>query len=210
MTVRRRRRAAWATGLSLILHALFLAGMVLGLRVVTPPPEDRAMEVRLMPPSRTPPRPASVRLPPAPERPKASPPTRPHLTPSPSASVATLVPPQAAAPAPTPAPRPQYGPDVMQPSLSGRLGCDDPLNYHLTPEQRQLCDNHMARLGREAKRLVPDISDANKADYDRRVRCHDSSTRSALPRSDSSDDSTGAIGGLGYNPSFKECRAQDR
>jgi len=212
MSVGKRRRAAWATGLSLVLHALFLAGMVLGLRIVPPPEEDRAMEVRLIaPPPQAPPRPEPARPAPVPERSRASGPAlHPHVTPAPSASVPTLALPQAAPPAPNP-PRPQYGPDGLQPSLSGRLGCDDPLTYHLTAEQRQVCDSRMARLGREAQRLIPDIKDKNKADYDRYAHCQEvyAQKQGAVPKSDSGDDSS-PIAGLGYVPSFKECRVQDR
>jgi hypothetical protein len=211
MTVRKRRRAAWATGVSLGLHALFLAAMVLGLRVAVPPPEERALEVRLVPALQPPPppRPEPVRPPPPPERPAVGPSPRPRPTPLPSVPVPTVPLPEAAPPASPP--KVEFGPSGVLPSLSGRLGCDDPLTYHLTPEQRTVCDNRLARIAREAKPLDLNISAEAKAEFDRRTRCHDSSTRGALPKSDSHDDSTGQqIGGLGYNPSFKECRPQDR
>ena len=206
MNVRKRRRTAWATGLSLVLHVLFLGGMVLGVRVVTPPEGDRPMEVRLIAPPERPPRPQLLRQAPEP-RPTALAPLHPHLAPSPSLSVPTGPVVDAA---PTPAPsKPVYGPQGMQPSLSGRLGCDDPLTFHLTPEQRQTCYNHMAELLKEAKPLGLNISDRKKGDYDRAVHCFNTYTRGGVPPSDSHDDSS-PIAGLGYVPTFKECPPGDR
>ena len=179
MTVRERRRAAWATGVSLALHVLFLAGMVVGLRVAPLPEGDPPMQVSLIPALRPPPQP--VRPPPTSERPKAVAPLRPHPTPALSVPVATLAPPEAEGPAPETPQQPQFGPGGLGPSLSGRLGCDAPLTYHLTPEQRQVCDTRMARLGREAKRLVPDIADKNKANYDRYVRCGETYRHAGVP-----------------------------
>ena len=95
----RRRRAAWASGLSLVLHVLALTGMVVGLKVVQPPPEERAMELTLVRPlpelERTP---TPVER--APER-AVAPILKPHLPPqiAPTAPVAAL--PQTPAP-PTP------------------------------------------------------------------------------------------------------------
>jgi hypothetical protein len=105
---------------------------------------------------------------------------------------------------------PQFGPGGLKPSLSGRLGCEDPLNIHLTPEQQTTCYNHMAQLLREAKPLGLNISDKKKADYDRYVHCGDVYRHAGVPGSNAADESTGSIPGLGYNPSFKECPPADK
>src|SRR3954469_23632488 len=76
----KRKRAAWATGLSLALHVLMLAGMVLGLKVAKPPPEGRAIELTLVQPLERVPAPAQPAPPQA--RAAAPPPLRPHLAPA--------------------------------------------------------------------------------------------------------------------------------
>ena len=203
-----RRRTAGATVASLILHVLVLTGMVVGLKVAAPPPEDRAMDVRLIPSPLAQPRPERAQRAPSPSRREAPAPLRPHLTPAPSAPVPTTALPQAAPPAA--APRPVYGPQALQPSLSGRLGCDDPLHIHLTPDQAQVCANNLAAIARAAKPLELNISARNKADYDRKVHCQDVYTHAGMPSSGSRDPSGGSIAGLGYVPSFKECPPGDR
>ncbi len=209
MALRRRERAAWATGLSLVLHVLFLAGMVLGLKVDEPPPEGRAMEVRLIPPPQARSRPKPPRPTQNAQRAAAPAPLRPHLTPAPPAAVSTTPLPETSAQAAPP--KVLYGPSGLQPSVSGRLGCDDPLGIHMTPEQRQACANNMAALGRAAKPLGLDISARKQADYDRKVHCQDVYKRGGMPSFNSLDASTGGqINGLGYNPSLKECPPGDR
>ena len=176
----KHRRAAWATGLSLVLHVLALTGMVIGLKVVGPPPEDRAMEVRLVPALTKPqPRPEPAQR--SPERPNPATPLRPHLTPLPASQASTVTLPQTPAPAPAPAPQADAGPKGLLPGLSGRLGCDDPLTFHLTPEQRQTCDNRLAKLAREARPLAPNIPDEKQADYDRHVRCQKDYRQAGVP-----------------------------
>jgi hypothetical protein len=174
MGSRKHRRTAWATGLSVVLHILALTGMVIGLKVVGPPPECRAMEVRLVPAPKSQPRPEPAQR--SPERPNAATPLRPHLTPLPSSQAPAVTLPEA--PTPTPAPQAEAGPKGLLPSLSGRLGCDDPLTFHLTPEQRQACDNRLAKLAREARPLAPNIPDEKQAQYDTHVRCRDTYRKS--------------------------------
>jgi hypothetical protein len=175
MGLGKHRRAAWATGVSLVLHVLALTGMVLGLRVVAPPPEDRALEVRLVPALEKPqPRPAPVQR--SPERANAAAPLRPHLSQLPSSETSAVTLPET--PSPAPAPQADTGPKGLLPGLSGRLGCDDSLTFHLTPEQRQACDNNLARLAQEAKPLAPNIPDQKQAQYDTHVRCRDTYRKS--------------------------------
>lgn len=203
------RRTAWATGLSLLLHVLVLTGMVMGLRVAVAPPEDRAVEVRLVPPIAERPRPSPRRAQPTPERPTAGPPLRPHLAPPPPVAVATTPLPQAAAPAePQPQIRFQAGP---LPTLNGKLGCDDPMSIHLTTEQRAVCDNRLAKLAKEARPLDINIGDKAKAEFDRNRHCREVYTRGGIPPVAELNESTGQqITGLGYNPGPKECGPQDR
>ena len=196
----RHRRTAWATGLSLVVHALALTGMVLGLKIVTPPPGDRAMEVRLMPAFAPQPRqePAHRR----PERSNAAPSVRPHLAPqSSSGSPITALP---ETPAPAPAPNPEAGPKGLLPSLSGRLGCGDSVAARLTPEQRQTCANNLARLAQEARPLGLNIPEQKKADYDRYVRCGETYRHAGVPsmneRAPDGTLITGPSAGLGYIP----------
>jgi hypothetical protein len=171
-------RTAWATGLSLVLHILALTGMVIGLRVAQPLPESRPIELQLL--SRPPdlrPRPEPAHR--AAERSTtAAAPLRPHLTPQPSPEVSAVTLPYTPAPPPT---NPGAGLRGLLPSLSGRLGCDDPITFHLTPEQRQACDNRLAKLARETKPLAPNIPDEKQADYDRHVRCQKEYRQAGVP-----------------------------
>lgn len=173
----KHRRTAWATVLSVVLHVLALTGMVIGLKIVGPPPEDRAMEVRLIPAPKLQPRPEPAHR--SPERSNAAAPLRPHLAPQPSSEASAVTLP--ATPAPAPAPQADAGPKGLLPSLSGRLGCDDPITFHLTPEQRQACDNRLARLAREARPLAPNIPAEKQADYDRHVRCQKEYRQAGVP-----------------------------
>src|SRR5271170_2517694 len=50
MALRRRGRTAAASGISLLLHGLFLAAMVYGVRAVKPPPEAPPIEIQLIAP----------------------------------------------------------------------------------------------------------------------------------------------------------------
>jgi hypothetical protein len=172
MASKRPRRTALATGLSLVLHVLALTGMVVGLKTVAPPPEDRAVELELIPALQHQPEPAHE----PPGRGRVALPPGPHLAPAPEAPVATLP----EAPTPTPAPQPEAAPQPgaglkgFSASLSGRMGCDDALGFHLTSAQRQVCDDNLARLAQNAKPLpLLRIPDRKKAAYDRNERCRD-------------------------------------
>jgi len=169
----RHRRAAWATGLSLVLHVLALTGMVVGLKLTTPPPEDRAIELRLIPPLKLQPRPQPARL--QPERASPAPALRPRPTSSPPPDVPVLALPETAAPVAPPdaGAGPGLGPKGLSPSLSGRLGCDNPLGARLTPEQRQACEDNLARETLKAPQFGLNIPDDKKAQYDTHVRCRD-------------------------------------
>ena len=206
----KHRRAAWATGLSLVLHGLVLTGMVLGLKVARPPPENPAIELRLIPAPEPRPRPEPAHR--SPERSSAAAPLRPHLAPRPSSEASVPALPEA--PAPGPAPSPGAGSRGLLPSLSGRLGCDDPHASRLTPEQRQACANALARLAREARPLNIFIPEGKQIDYDRYVHCQTVYKHAGMPASGSQDSSTESVGltmaGLGYVPTFKECPPGDR
>jgi hypothetical protein len=169
----RQRRAAWATGLSLVLHVLALTGMAVGLRIALPPPEDRAVELQLIAPFKPPPRPQPARRQPA--RASPAPSLRPHPTPTPPPETPVLPLPATPAPAPTPDadPGPGFGPRGLSPSFSGRLGCENPLGARLTPEQRQVCVDNLARETQEAPRFSLNIPDSKKAQYDTHIRCRD-------------------------------------
>ena len=168
--MKKHRRAAWAIGLSLVLHGLVLTSMVVGLKVLRPLPESRAVEVELVPAPELQSRPAPPLGPP--ERARNTPPLRPRPTPRPSPEAPVAAPPETPAPAPRVyGPLPE-GPKGMAPSLSGRMGCDDVLGFHVNSAQRQACADNLAKLGREAKPFELDIPDDKKAEYDRHVRCN--------------------------------------
>jgi hypothetical protein len=207
---------------SLVLHVLALTGMVVGLKVAQPPPEGRPIEVELIPPPVPQPRPEPARKPQQVARPNALPALRPHLTPQAPAEASVPVLP--ATPAPAPAAPPDSGPKGLLPGLSGKLGCDDPLTFHLTPEQRQVCANNLARLGREARPLELNIPDQKKAAYDRYVHCGKVYRNAGVPPSGSNEDGPitgggvhsnqnptfGTGAGMGHVPSLKECPVGDR
>jgi hypothetical protein len=177
---RRRRRAAWASGLSLILHALALTGMVVGLKVAKPPPEDRAIELQLIPPPQLQRTPKPVAQ--APERAEAAPILKPHLPPqiAPSAPVAAL--PEAPTPAPA-APKRDYGPKEVGPddyALSGKMGCDDPLGMKLTPAQRLVCAGKLGRLAKDAKPL-DNIPESKRREYDAVARHQEACRQREVP-----------------------------
>lgn len=219
---RRRERRAWATGLSLVLHVLMLAGMVLGLKVVQPPPEDRALELSLVRPLERIPVPVTPRPAAPPQTVRAAPPpVSPRLAPQqPAASVPGVAAPEVKAP-PQPAPR-VYGPGVeengVKPSLSGRLGCDDdPLGRKaLNPEQKQACANNLVARAKAAPPIL-DIPAAKLAEYERNAACKRAYTQQGIPRSASStaasvaDNLPSALpGGLGSIPARKDCGFGDR
>jgi hypothetical protein len=214
MRARDRKRAAGASAISLVLHGLFLAAMVAGLRVIPPPPEAPPIEIQLIPPIPVPvSQPAPTTGPvSAPRQAAPRPVLRPHVSPLPPAPLPPVIVPEAASPAPS-APV-AAGPKGLLPSLTGRLGCDDPASFHLTDAQRAVCDQRLAEVAKSTKPLALNIAQEAKDDFDRKVRCHAASTKGAIPSlkgTFSHDDSTGQqIGGLGYNPSFRDCPPGDR
>lgn len=178
---RKRRRAAWATALSVVLHVLALTGMVVGLKVVEPPPEERAMEltlVRPLEPVRTP-RPVER----SPERAAVAPALKPRRPPqvSPSAPAAALP----ETPAPPAAPKRDYGPKVESGpddyALSGKMGCDDPLGMKLTPAQRQACAGKLGRLVQGMKPL-DNIPERARRDFDRTASCQENRRARNVPQ----------------------------
>lgn len=169
-----------AAGLSLVLHGLVLTGMVVGLRVLTPPPESPTVEVELIPARPLQPRPEPARRPS--EHTGAGAPPKPRPTPTPAPEMPVAAPPE------TPAPAPKvYGPlperpKGLAPSLSGRMGCEDVLGFHVNSAQRQACADNLARLGRETKPFDLDIPDRKKAEYDHDVHClRDYTARPGIP-----------------------------
>jgi hypothetical protein len=213
MRGRDQRRAVGATAISLVLHGLFLAAMVLGVRAVKLPPEASPIEIRLLPALLAPPPVKAVQTPPrAPQH--AVP--RPILQPRPLALPPPL-PPVIAPVAPGPAAPPTASGDGaprkgLLPSLTGRLGCDDPASFHLTDAQRAVCDQHMAEVARATKPLALNMDLDKKADLDRKARCQAMGKGpGAMPNLRSLDESTGAqIGGLGFNSRFRDCGPGDR
>jgi hypothetical protein len=180
------RRTAWATGLSLVLHVLVLASMVIGLRVLKPPPEDRAVELQLIRPFERQPPPEPLPEP----APKAitAPSLRARVTPQPSPQASPFAAqPQAPPPAPPAKPQVAGPPDSgVKPSVSGRMGCDDPLGIHLNDQQFQSCANNLAKLGREAKPL-DNIPASKKAEYDRVARRQEACREREVPSMNPSD-----------------------
>jgi hypothetical protein len=161
-----------------MLHALFLTGMVVGLKVLRPPPEDRAMELRLIPAPERPPRPEFARR--RPERLNPTLPRQPRLSPQPASETSVAALPQTPAPGPGPAPGPTFdaGSQGLMPGLSGRLGCED---RRLTPEQRQVCANNLAQRVQDTERLGLNIPDQKKAAYDLHVFCRDNYRKAGVP-----------------------------
>ena len=212
MRGRDQRRAAGAAAISLALHGLFLAAMVLGVRAVRPPPEAPPIEIRLLPALQPPPPVKAAQTPPrAPQH--ALP--RPILQPRPLALPPPLPPvivPAQPGPAAPPAASGDGAPRKgLLPSLTGRLGCDDPASFHLTDAQRAVCDQHMAEVARAAKPLALNMDLDKKADLDRKARCHaEGRGGGAMPGSSSGDESTGGISGLGFNARFRDCGPGDR
>jgi hypothetical protein len=135
----------------------------------------------------------------------------PHVAPTPAPLPPVALPQVAAKPAPPAAIPGEGGPKGLLPSLTGRLGCDDPITFHLTKEQMAVCEQRLAETAKAAKPLALDIAAAKMAEYERDRRCHDIYTRGGIPSSSSHDDSTGQqITGLGYNPSLRDCPAGTR
>ena len=205
----RPARAAVAAATSMVLHLLFLTAMVLGLRVIKPPPESPAIELQIVPPFTIAAAPRAVAAPKK-ERPVPRPALKAHVSPLPP----TVSAPPLTLPAPAPHREragpllPEEGDDAkgIRPSLTGRLGCDDPMSFHLTDAQKARCENNVGAAARAAKSLNLDIADAKLRAYDRAARCHAAAT-GAMPASASGE---GASKGLGYVPSLKECPPGDR
>ncbi len=215
MAFGRRKQTAWATGLSLVLHVLVLTGMVLGLKVVTPPPEERAMEVRLLQP---PPLPEVAARPPAtPQEAQASPVLKPHVTPRPAPSVPGVALPEVKAPPAPPAPLLQpYGPvqsGGLKPGLSGRMGCDAPLGFKLDEAQKQACANNMAERAREAGSLGFAMNAAKERRFDRNANCRQAMHAAGIPTAADTEflpQHSALPPGLVPTPSFKDCPLSDR
>jgi hypothetical protein len=171
MTSRRHRRTTWATGLSLVLHALALTGMVVGLKVVAPPTEDRAIELHLIPTPRLQPPPESVHR--RSGRTSVAAPLRARPTPQLPTESPIAAPPEAPAPVPAAGIGPQVDGESkgLLPGFRERLGCDDPAPFHLTTEQRKACVDQLARIAKDAKPLALDIPDQKRAAYDYYVYC---------------------------------------
>jgi hypothetical protein len=180
---RARGRAAWAAALSLVLHVLILTGMVIGLKVLKPPAEERAVELQLIRPFERQPPPEPV---PQPARKAITAPTvRARITPQPSPEGAPPAAEPAAPPPAPPAAKPQVaGPPEggVKPSVSGRMGCDDPLGIHLNDQQYQSCANNLAKLGRDAKPLDLNISASKKREYDRVARHQEACREKDVPQ----------------------------
>jgi hypothetical protein len=211
---------ASATGVSLLLHVLFLAAMVLGVRAVQPPIEERPIEIEIVPPfvpqppsarrATTPPPPPAAAARPAPPiiaRPRPAPPAAPPAAPPPVA-----LPPAPPKAAPTPPGPTDYDDKDERFRSSARihLGCADPDPFHLTPGERDVCGQKLAEAAKTAKPLTLEPPEAKDADYQRKQRCHELYKRQGIPSSVGRDDSTGSVAGLGYNPSLRECGPQDR
>jgi hypothetical protein len=189
----RHRRSAWAAVLSLVLHGLALTGMVVGLRVLAPPPETRALELRLVfaPVLRTRPEPAHR----PPERANVAAPLK--LSRAPQPPTEAPVPALPDTPTPTPS-RPGIGAQAdgashgLLPGFRERVGCNDPGAFHLTAEQRQACADDLARLARDARLLALNIPERKKTAYDRYERCLYLKQTAAVPSLDPNDPSSGA------------------
>jgi hypothetical protein len=199
-----------------LLHLLVLTAMVLGLRVIQPPPEDQAVQIELIPPAipRPPPlrRPAPSAPAPRPAAPIVARP-RPPTQAAPAPAAPLPLAPAPARPAPAPQPPPGYDDrdDRFRSGLRVHLGCADPDPFHLTPQEREVCGQKLAEAAKTAKPLVLEPPEAKDADYQRKQRCREVYKRQSIPSSASHDDSTGAqIGGLGYNPSLQACGPGDR
>jgi hypothetical protein len=215
----RRKRTAWAAGLSAVLHVLMLTGMVVGLKVVKPPPEGEALELTLIRPLRPPPK----LPPPAPEpqTTRIGPQARPRPAPAPPPGVPTVALPPAPA-APPVAPR-VYGPAVpepgVRPSLSGRMGCDeDPLaRKEYTEGQKQTCANNLTARAKAAPQLPLNISGGKLAEYERNARCHQAYGKQGIPSLHDDTDASVAPNlpsalpkGLGNVPAPKDCGFGER
>jgi hypothetical protein len=189
VTSRRRRRAAWAAGLSLVLHALALTGMVVGLAVLKPPPEHRAVDVRLFPAFEPQPRPEPFHR---------SPPHGDAAAPSPRRADVQAPPesPSAAEPEAS-APQSDIGAQAgaeskgMAPGFRGLLGCNDSA-IRLTTEERRGCAQSLGRLARNGPQLALNISARKKAEYDKYERCLKLQQTAAVPSLDPNDPSSGA------------------
>ncbi len=136
MAARASRPWKSATAIALAIHGAFVAFAILSVKIIGPPPEARALDVRL------------VQLQPRPLR-REQPPTA-KLTPS--SAPASVTPSSAAPPAPAPSVvMPQAAPGPTQPSpsdeeagrvramLRGSTGCDSAALLELSGEEQQKC-----------------------------------------------------------------------
>jgi hypothetical protein len=190
MVSRKHRRTGWATGLSLVLHGLALTGMAAGLRALTPPPEPRALELRLVPPPelRRLPQPARK----AQDRADGAAPRPGRPTPHPPPEAPGAAMPETPAPAPDRGSQAAAGAKGLLPDFRARLGCDDPVAFRLTTEERRACAESLGRLAQAAKPLALDIPDRKRAEYDKYVRCLRLQQSVPVPSLDPNDPSSGA------------------
>jgi hypothetical protein len=189
MASRKQRRTAWAVGLSLLAHVLALTGMVVGLKVLQPPPERRALELRLFPALEPNPRPEPPRR--ASPRRELAAPSRRRQTLPPSPDLPTIAAPEAP-PKPDSGLQAGTGSKGLLPGLQGRLGCNDPVTFHLTTEQRLACAGDLGRLAGNAKPLALNISASKKAEYDNYERCLHLQRDVPIPSVSANDPASGA------------------
>lgn len=98
------------------------------------------------------------------------------------------------------------------PGLKGlrtTLGCASPDTYRLTPEERALCLQRLAKEAQNARELGINIPAAKQAEYDRYTACHRAYNAASIAPSGSQSDGT-SVRGLGSNPSLKDCGPGDR
>jgi hypothetical protein len=190
MASRKHRRTAWAAGLSLVLHGLALTGMAAGLRVLTPPPEPRALELRLVPASELRRQPPPART--AQDRADVAAPRPGRPTPSRPPEVPLAAAPETPAPAPDRGSQAAAGGKGLLPDFRAQLGCNDPVAFRLTTEERRACAESLARLAQAAKPLALDIPDRKRAEYDKYARCLRLQQSVPVPSLDPNDPSSGA------------------
>jgi hypothetical protein len=185
----RRRRAAWAAGLSLLLHVLALTGMVVGLKVLAPPPEGRTVELRLVAPLELQPRPEPMRRAPArraaaallPQRPTVQPPSENPLPAAPETPAAQT----------SPGLQADAGAKGLLPGFRGVLGCHDAA-FRLSRDERRACADYLAHASRNAPQLALDIPARKLAEYDKYERCLKLQQTAPVPSLNPNDPSSGA------------------
>jgi hypothetical protein len=169
MASKKQRRTAWAMGLSLLAHVLALTGMVVGLKVLRPPPEGRALELRLYPMQEPRPRPEPPQR--SPVRRNFAAPFQRRQAPQPPPEVPTIAAPETVAPKPDAGLQANGGSKGLLPGLKGRLGCNDPVAFRLTTEERRTCAESLSRLATGAKPLNLNISASKKAEFEHYEFC---------------------------------------